>query len=236
MTLYHLREHIKRCIKKTPLYQPVIARKKARLAKSNAVLRERGPQIAEDIVSVVKPTGLSFYLTCGSMLGVVRDGKFIDHDDDIDFALEVIDGTEWEVLNKAFFEHGYTLLKEWLIENRVIECCYSCGELTFDVFGFFPKEDDDDTLIMHLFLRYDDMIYDDPEHFSVEYFELPKPGGVVEISAMGVDLPIPDNAEEHLEVFYGPSWRIPDPNWVDIYCKPLEGVRGSLRDHSKGAK
>lgn len=230
MTLYHVREHIKMLLKRTPVSALLKCRDKWRSQRASKYLKKYGLEAASDICDAISSLSVRFYLTCGSLLGIVRDGTFMEYDDDLDFALEIIDGTEWAMVHDVLVKRGYQLFREWSIDGVTIERCYCGNHISFDIFGCFPSGDN---LRMHTFMRYDTKIYDSPDHFSVEYFTLPKPAHIIINSAQGKQLLLPDNADQQLAIFYGPNWRVPDPNWVNgTYSISLNSVRGKKTEFS----
>ena len=44
---------------------------------------------------------------------------------------------------------------------------------------------------------------------------LPELKGIAFRNVYECDYPIPANSEEFLAHFYGPGWRVPDPNWTE---------------------
>lgn len=56
---------------------------------------------------VLRNAGVDYWVSCGSLLGIVREGALLDHDKDIDFAT-----FEWPrhaLVAEAFLEAGYTM-------------------------------------------------------------------------------------------------------------------------------
>ncbi len=147
-------------------------------------------------IETLGKAGYQVFLNSGTLLGVVRDGRLIDHDDDIDLAVVLKSGSavaaagEWKALrsdlqgmgvfdaenvtNPAIYklkpEDGceIDLFPAWIEEGRVFVYPHTFGELA---------EDD-----------------------------------VLPLATCGVSgRPIPAAAEKMLALNYGEDWRQPDP-------------------------
>lgn len=62
--------------------------------------------------------GIEYFITCGTLLGSVRDGKIIPWDDDMDVMMTAENGEKLKQLN--FGEHGLDLIMDqrmWKIKN-----------------------------------------------------------------------------------------------------------------------
>lgn len=50
---------------------------------------------------------------------------------------------------------------------------------------------------------------------NIQYINIPS-FNIRKINFCGIVMSIPDNAEKHLEIFYGKKWRFPDKNWTTV--------------------
>ena len=131
----------------------------------------------------------------GSVLGFVRDGDFMPHDDDMDLLVAIPKGDAdnysdaKSALIKILSESGLNVYNE----NRTH---FTANGV--DVFIGFAESDS-----------------------SIAWFPSCRKSGLVlndifppsEISVLGVSVKIPNNSEKYLEVTYGPDWRIPNLGW-----------------------
>ncbi len=134
---------------------------------------------------------IPFILIFGGLLGLVRDGKLIDTDDDIDVA--------------CLSEDHKNILPvvEELLAN-----------------GFYIPEKNESPLHDHFFIRngekieiwwFDKLdgerIYDQVVRYPEEHFEHPET-----FSHLGINWLVPKNAKDFLEITYGSTWNIPQAN------------------------
>lgn len=163
----------------------------------------------QSTIQALADMGLSSVILYGTLLGAVREGGFIDHDDDVDL---------------AYFTNADTIEKIITERDAIIESLLTHG---FDV---APLEG-------HAFLTFSIAPRDYGEKFWVELFpiwqnpELPDcynlymdlmniksvpksiigtPNDISEARINGVKLPAPKSPVEFVTLRYGPKWNIPD--------------------------
>lgn len=134
-------------------------------------------------------------LSFGAVLGLVRDGDLIPHDDDIDLAiaLKPMKFTEArEVLHKHLAAHGYTCSGK----NHTHFNVTKNGSRAIDVFIGFREGDH----VSWFPSRRRSLIWNDV--FPVDY-----------VTFFGSELPVPNDLEKYLAVTYGADWRTPISVW-----------------------
>ena len=65
-----------------------------------------------------------FFITYGTLLGIVRDNKFMQHDDDLDFGILEGDNFSWSEIDKIMNKYNITLLHEFIYKDKVVERTY----------------------------------------------------------------------------------------------------------------
>lgn len=139
------------------------------------------------------------FLNSGTLLGAVREGRFIDHDDDVDIAV-LMSAASAEEAARQWFDGIATLTARGVVEKRErrnpgMFKLNSTSGVNIDVFPAWIKEG-------RLYLY---------PHTSGEL----SVDDLLPLSACKTTgLPIPRNAEAMLEVNYGPGWRQPDPGFA----------------------
>lgn len=153
-----------------------------------------------DVESAVKALGRlsdGVFLNSGTLLGVTRDKRLIDHDDDVDLgflmkaksAQEAV--AEWLVL-KDTLRSLDLLLENGKSRNAEIYKIKSSAGILIDLFPAWIE---------------DGKVFVFPHTFGSLNENEVFPLKTCEVSG----LPIPAEPEKMLELNYGPGWRVPDP-------------------------
>lgn len=155
----------------------------------------------EGALTLLRKLGHDAFLAYGNLLGAVRTGKLIGHDNDADigylasspFAVDVI--RESMAIERAFQDAGWRTFR---MSGGFFKVYADQGghQSSVDVFSAFWFDDE-----FHL--------------MPYTVGELPRdtllPLGTVELE--GRTFPAPRDPEAMLEVCYGPQWRVPDPTY-----------------------
>jgi phosphorylcholine metabolism protein LicD len=131
-----------------------------------------------------------FFLTMGSCLGIVREGRLLPWDDDIDCAL----------LEKDFSTEKFTKLSERLI-NSGFEVSITQGQwVKLNARKYGEKL----CLIVLYFDRDSNKFIRPSFQFPANFFQQ-----FETINAYGLELRVPNPSTEYLEFIYGSDWRTP---------------------------
>ncbi|MFC4140325.1 MULTISPECIES: class I SAM-dependent methyltransferase [unclassified Microbacterium] len=167
------------------------------------VLLENARLLVDDL----QADGHDVYIVGGTLLGIVRDGALMPHDDDVDLAFLCRSESPVDVglasyeMERALLKRGYTVVRHSLAHLE-IEFFNDDGEPDHyvDIFtGFFHKG-----------------LYCQP--FALRGPEV-VPSDLVPVQSYevdGVELPGPPNPEAWLSYAYGSGWRVPDPTFKFI--------------------
>lgn len=227
MNPYHMHEYAKRIVLNTPplraLYRMLPRKSKD---KARVQLQTDGLRMTADVCAALDEAGVSNFVACGSLLGLVRDGNFIKHDTDIDFAIVLKSQNDWEIIQQSLTSHGYTLIHYFTFNNEIVEQAYRYGDLSFDVFSFVECGD---KLRMYSFVKHPNIIYDSSSDCSATYFEFSNNVKTIRKVFGNHEINVPADAEHMLEVWYGKDWQVPDPNWVNgKYAKAIDSPHAVL--------
>lgn len=167
-------------------------------------LRERLLAHAAEIVETAEAAGFTVYIVGGSLLGYMRSGSLLPHDDDIDLAFLsphsdpsdiALDGYR---LERALVAEGHTVVR------------HSLAHLEID---FFDEHGHVEHYVDIFTGYFRDGLYHQP--FALRGPEVVRDDlvPVQRVDVDGVALPAPARPEAWLEYAYGPNWLIPDPSF-----------------------
>ncbi|MGI9823129.1 methyltransferase domain-containing protein [Agromyces sp. Marseille-Q5079] len=171
----------------------------------NVELRSRLLENAQRIVEVLEAEAFAVYIVGGSLLGYMRTGGLMAHDDDIDLAFlsEHSDpsdiGLDSFRMQRALEAAGYTVVR------------HSLAHLEVD---FFDAQGHVEHYVDIFTGYFRDGLYCQP--FALRGPEVVREDlvPVRRVEVDGVELPAPARPEAWLEYAYGPSWLVPDPSFV----------------------
>ena len=171
-----------------------------RLALAGREQQELWLGVAE-IVAGVADLGHECFVNSGSLLGLVREGALIAHDDDVDLAV-VLSGTDAACAAEEWLELRGQLVAAGLVDRDFaarrqghVKVRLPMG-LTVDLFPAWASQGR-----MYVWpYTYGDVAVEDV---------LP----LVRREVAGTELWFPRRPERLLEVNYGPDWRTPDPTF-----------------------
>lgn len=214
MKLYHIKMWLKRNKLIKGIYDKVLGDRKAQQEheEKRKALQETGLDMLRAVEEALGKTNARFYLEYGSLLGMVRDGHFIGHDDDIDFAVYIDESFTWEDLETALTKAGMKKLKQFVFRGECTEQTYQMGKLTADFFRHIEEENCGYSFCYH---RQEGYIYNSPyehhAHATIGY----KIPGITTMQVGDLEFHIPMEADKYLASIYGEDWRIPNPNWAN---------------------
>lgn len=209
MTLYEFKMHLKRFGFVKSLLRN--KRSKEENTKRDA-LKDDGRALIIDIENALKEMNIIFFADYGTLLGIIRDHKFISWDNDLDYGLLIDDSFDWKYFEQELSKSGFRKVREFEFKGHVKEQTYSKGILTVDFFGHQNLQDKSMGLG---FFRKENYIYQSRNEFHVRKVEYVKIVDTKTVEFLGTTVHVPQNAEEYLESMYTKSWKIPDPKWSD---------------------
>jgi len=180
--------------------------------KKNA-LQLRGGEILNLIDDTLKDSQISYFLDFGSLLGIVRDHGFIKWDSDMDYGIIIDEEFSYDYLEKLLNKVGLTKIREFIVNDLVVEQTYSKGSLTIDFFAHFIEDNEAESVTYCCFKK-KDFSYNREEQFHVSRLTMRAIRSIDRLSVGDIEINVPNDPKKYLASIYTDNWRIPDPNWV----------------------
>ncbi len=185
-----------------PYYLPTLLKIKYFFENKNFI--KQGDNVLSRADQAFKEAGVFYWLEFGTLLGVVRDGKLIEHDTDIDVGVFLKDYSP--DIEKSLIKHGFRKSRQLKIENYGLEESYELHGVSFDIFYFTAN---DKGMYCHLFP------FDSNKNLVVrELYTKVKEFKTIDWQGMKVN--IPKNSDQRLRDTYGDytikikDWYTPD--------------------------
>lgn len=227
MSLYKFKMLLKqnKFIKKT--YDRLFVNKKAEREEQQKrkALSEEGIATTELVEKLLSKAGAQFFMAYGSLLGMVRDQRFLPHDNDIDYSVMINEAFTWNDLEKALTNAGMTKIRQFVYKGKITEQTYRNHCLTVDFFKYTKGENE---CFEYMYYRKDDYMYRSSSEFHVYKQSICDVGNIGLMQVGELSFHAPENPETYLAGIYGASWRVPDPNWQPEDADTMQELEGEL--------
>lgn len=154
--------------------------------------------------------GVPAFISSGTLLGIVRDGKFIGHDDDVDICYVSNETTEQAILEERIRLTEFIKSKGCRVAPSGIAhyWCTTPKGVNLDIFtGFLEDGFCSMNPIGRREVKQEDVL------------------PLTKQETNGVVLHLPRNPEPLLVLNYGQNWRVPDPLWTFNWGKAKEDFK-----------
>jgi SAM-dependent methyltransferase len=184
----------------------LVVDKTGRLKRTFAMVsdahRRRVVEATARALDLLREHGVEAFLTYGCLLGAVRDGRVIGHDDDADISYLARAQHPFDVIRESFElerlyrQHGWRTVRLSGADFKVVTTTPGERTIAIDVFTSFRRGEE-----LHMM----------PNVRAVLPDSALLPTGTVTLE--GQELPAPADPAAVLEAAYGPDWRVPDPSF-----------------------
>ena len=175
------------------------------------------------IIDILESIGEKPFFTDGTLLGMIREGKFIDHDYDADLGL-LIDANKFPKIDKKSMESFITNLKYYIEKDgkfNVVICDDDNHYYLFNIFNNITMDHIDLVFYYQNFFNYSNCkkYYGGAPSCFVPTLWEHEDFHLIRRKFNDKYYWIPNNPEYYLEEIYGDDWRVPKSLWGTISCK-----------------
>jgi len=149
---------------------------------------------SHNVLCALKEKEIVIRYSDGSLLGLLRDGKFIEHDNDVDFDVLHSESAVYEIKNLAI-RSKWKKVREVVYHNKVQQLTYIDGSNVIYDFIFW--------------IGNNDVLFNFSEKGYIRLMQSHFLISLVEKNISGLQIDVPVLAIEWLESRYGKAWNIP---------------------------
>jgi phosphorylcholine metabolism protein LicD/glycosyltransferase involved in cell wall biosynthesis len=186
------------------------ARRESINAYKRAKIQARGLHIISVVQELLAREGIVCFADFGTLLGIVREGRLLAHDVDIDLGAITTDDVDIARIRIALERFGFKVWREYRVGGRLVEASFQMFGVKLDLNYYEVTDDFAKTWLLY---RDPELSYDPRERDVVEMTYSPLLAFST-VNVGGHDIQIPANSEQLLVEKYGPTWRVPDKNWI----------------------
>jgi len=160
-----------------------------------------GPTVLKDIFDACQKVNIQPFLLWGTLLGCIREGRFIQHDNDVDLGLLKDDYLKKDLFIEDMCKKGYCVSQD---NNFLLAFYHSKRESpALCIHSVYEKKGQ---------IAISDQVKERTQvqthYFSASIFKR-----FIKVKFEGMDVLIPAQAEKFVEAAYGADWRIPKSEW-----------------------
>ena len=175
------------------------------------IIKKHGRVVVQEIEGCLNNSGLIYFATCGTLLGLIRENRLLRDDYDMDYGVIIKSSHDWETLAIALNEIGYEKIREFWLDEKITEQTYKHKNgVEIDFFGHFIE---DDNLCFYSYDRIPGMNYPSEILWTAYRLNNGKFKGTKKIETDIGMVTVPANAEEYLTYNYNDDWMIPNPKF-----------------------
>lgn len=176
------------------------------------VLQHNGEQTIKELQNILEKANIVFFFDMGTLLGIVREGRLLGHDLDIDIAISDNNKETINLVRSTLLNSGCRQKFLYIVDGiGIVEESYVINNIKFDI--NYYKTDQNHSKCYLLYTSHGKK-YKDELKLSVVELSCSPIADIEKISFADTKINIPQNAEHYLAERYGENWRIPDKNYI----------------------
>lgn len=221
------KKEIKKIIKDNaltkPFYKAYMAvkdiQRNRRREKGKEIFIDSGESVMRDVQKILSSyEGIEFFFAYGTLLGIIRDGKLLGRDMDLDMVVLLDDDKEIVRFRDYIVKKGFQRLHSFSVDGVGInQDAFMYKNIMIDL--NYAKTNGNK--------KYNYNFYDLPEEKNKILIFPFTFTGCVKYNFNGFDINVPENPELYLEETYGKDWRIPNPEY--IYWENPQTIKTELK-------
>lgn len=175
------------------------------------MLQKNGKEIISRVQEIMEETNLKFFFDMGTLLGIIREGRLLGHDIDIDIAVYLENDEQLDMLHKVLESNGCKRRFSYSSSNiGIFEDSFIFKDVKFDICYYRTIGDKDLCYLGFVNPEKDYVIGTlDTVVLTCSAIKATKkiPFGDTLIN-------VPENPESYLAERYGDDWTIPNKGYV----------------------
>lgn len=198
---------------KSLIVSPKIRQKASLVTKQKKIvaIQAHGLSLINLIQSILESIDVKSFADFGTMLGIVREGRLLAHDMDVDIGVLLNNTLDIHKIRILMERNGFKLWRQYIYGEDVVEESYTLKGLKVDLNYYKVNESNSYTWLFYTKPGY---IYDKSNERHIVEMSYSTIKEMKTVRVNNVEIVIPANAEQLLVEKYGESWRTPDTGWI----------------------
>lgn len=190
-------------------YKSIYRRKKRTDKKKRKNVKKYGLEVLDELKSIFDEFGIINFADFGSLLGLKREKKLLNHDIDLDYGI-IINGEKREDINLKLERIGFRIWRHYIYNNTIVQSSYHYKTIKVDINFYQVKNNQIKTW---LFYRKPKTSYKNNERNIVEMnYDIITETKLIIVDGYTINIPL--YSISFLKQKYGESWTTPDKNWI----------------------
>lgn len=169
---------------------------------------------------------VEYWTDYGTLLGIYREGKFIEHDFDIDFGIKQKEYNR--DIEKRLIENGFKKTREYYAFGQLVEQTWKWNGVLVDIFLY--KEEGEKLFAYEFYQDGETTIQKIDQHTykctNLDARAMYVPNiKVMKYDFMGFKINVPEEIETYLIANYGPNFMVPDKDWDSSKANNIVEIR-----------